>query len=307
MTPIDKTVLEELKKPFIGRFLSVKPGATTQDKTSGMVLTYIDARAVMDRLDDCVGPDGWNFRWEPTVSFQNSDGVTNLAVKGILKIGDVIREDVGEALAESEPYKSAVSDALKRCAVHFGIGRYLYDMPSIWWPLKNKRFEDYENLVQLMAELSEKVYEAGGDASKVDLKKYKHSGTSGTSTPRTGSTPRAGASSGSPSGAGRSTNPSGGSSAGTGNGKASEAQCNFVNRLLGKFHGNKEAQEKYITSVIGRCPPITPFDLGKAEAHNLIEQLQALDESTIASLTGQASLGSADSGYDPASDPFADE
>lgn len=306
MNPFDKTVVKELRKPFDARFLSAKPGATNQEKTQGMVLTFIDARAVMDRLDDCVGPDGWDFRWEPTVSYTNSEGHTNLAVKGILKIGDVTREDVGEAFSESEPYKSAVSDALKRCAVHFGIGRYLYDMPFIWWPIENKRFKDYDNLVLLMAELSEKVYEAGGDAAKVDLKKYKYSGTSGTSTPRTSSSSSGGASSGSPRGTSQPSGASSGSGS-NGNAYASQAQCNFIEKLLGKFHGNKDAQDKYITSVIGRCPPITPFDLGKAEAHNLIEKLQALSDSEVAALTTQASLGSGAMENDIDYDPFAEE
>src|SRR5207244_2735797 len=46
--------------------------------------------------------------------------------------------EIVDALAASFPedeiLKSAVSDALKRCAVHFGIGRYLYYLPRVWAP-----------------------------------------------------------------------------------------------------------------------------------------------------------------------------
>src|SRR5205823_8806255 len=55
-------------------------------------------------------------------------------VKGRLTVLGVTKCDAGEAAAEDEPLKAAVSDALKRCAVHFGIARYLYYLPQIWVP-----------------------------------------------------------------------------------------------------------------------------------------------------------------------------
>ena len=43
------------------------------------------------------------------------------------------REDVGLAQEGGvDNLKAAASDALKRCAVQFGIGRYLYDLPQPW-------------------------------------------------------------------------------------------------------------------------------------------------------------------------------
>jgi hypothetical protein len=54
----------------------------------------------------------------------------------------VIREDAGYPNSErdEEPMKAAVSDALKRCAVLFGIGRHLYDdnkVPVARRPVRN--------------------------------------------------------------------------------------------------------------------------------------------------------------------------
>ena len=84
------------------------------------MLSYVDARAVAQRLDDVVTPAGWDF----SVELQAGD-----VVKGKLVVGGIVREDVGYPNSDddAEPYKSAVSDALKRCAVLFGIGRHLYD------------------------------------------------------------------------------------------------------------------------------------------------------------------------------------
>jgi hypothetical protein len=91
------------------------------------VLCYIDARAVQDRLDEAVGPGAWSFRYEPVVV---GGGEVQLA-KGILTIHGVTKEDIGDA-SSFAPSKGCVSDALKRAAAMWGVGRYLYDVEKEW-------------------------------------------------------------------------------------------------------------------------------------------------------------------------------
>ena len=91
-----------------------------------LALAYIDARAVMRRLDEAVGPGNWSFDYEV------QDAPDCRRVKGMLTVLGVLRCDAGEADKEGEPLKSAVSDALKRAAVHFGVGRFLYLLPTVW-------------------------------------------------------------------------------------------------------------------------------------------------------------------------------
>lgn len=100
-------------------------------------LAYIDARSVMRRLDAVVGPGNWHFDFD-TLS---PDGKL---VKGKLTVLGVTKCDAGEGSTEDEPLKSAVSDALKRCAVHFGIGRYLYYLPQVWaaYDQQKRRFTE---------------------------------------------------------------------------------------------------------------------------------------------------------------------
>lgn len=86
---------------------------------------YIDARDVQDRLDDVVGPENW------ATSFFVIDRDA-VVVECQLTIYGVTKADVGYANNpgsdfEKEPFKAAYSDALKRAAVHFGVGRFLYD------------------------------------------------------------------------------------------------------------------------------------------------------------------------------------
>jgi hypothetical protein len=104
-------------------------------------LPYIDARDVMRRLDAVVGPHNWQFDFDVL----SPDGKM---VRGKLTVLGATKCDAGEASQEDEPLKSAVSDALKRCAVHFGVGRYLYYLPRVWAPFdpQKRRFIEQPRL-----------------------------------------------------------------------------------------------------------------------------------------------------------------
>jgi hypothetical protein len=111
-------VWQRLAEPFDDSEVKQRPGR------GGMTFSYVDARAVAQRLDDVLTPAGWEF----TCSVIPGSDI----VKGRLVIVDgdrtVVREDHGYPNSDNdeEPVKAATSDALKRCAVLFGIGRHLY-------------------------------------------------------------------------------------------------------------------------------------------------------------------------------------
>lgn len=121
---LTKEVLQQLAEPFPAKVIQWKPQATRKEGDKALAVAYIDARDVMRRLDDVVGGE-WGFYWEP---------IGDTAVKGILTVCGVTRSDVGEEGdgPMGKTIKAAVSDALKRCAVHFGIGRYLYYLGGTW-------------------------------------------------------------------------------------------------------------------------------------------------------------------------------
>ena len=116
----------KLSDPFAPNEISWKPGATSPDKTQTMALAFLNARAVMDRLDTVVGQGNWNdsYRILP-------DGKH---VECTLTIFGVSKSDVGEPPGSdfADKMKGAYSDALKRAAVKFGVGRYLYRLESQW-------------------------------------------------------------------------------------------------------------------------------------------------------------------------------
>lgn len=91
-----------------------------------MALAYMDARDVMERLDAVCGPEGWQDSYHET---PNGRIVCSLSlnVNGVW----ITKSDAaGDTAVEGE--KGAVSDAFKRAAVKWGIGRYLYAMDAPW-------------------------------------------------------------------------------------------------------------------------------------------------------------------------------
>lgn len=121
-------IQKQLAAPFPAHLVQWKPGAFSRDKKRALMMAHLDARAVMDRLD-ALCPEAWSFDWEPV------HGTEVPTAKGRLTILGVTRCDVGVGDAGDSfnaKMKGAVSDALKRCAVHFGVGRYLYDLPRTW-------------------------------------------------------------------------------------------------------------------------------------------------------------------------------
>ena len=117
--------LSDLSKPFPAAEIEWRVGSTNGDKTSGLALAYLTARHVMDRLDAVCGVENWQDRYE----FHGSRTVCYLSIR----VGDEwITKADGAGDSDVEAEKGAISDALKRAAVKWGIGRYLYDLGNIW-------------------------------------------------------------------------------------------------------------------------------------------------------------------------------
>jgi hypothetical protein len=117
--------IKALTAPFPADRVSWRVGSTTQDKRRGLALAYIDARDVMERLDKVCGPENWQSR------YPHATGKTVCEIG--IKIGqDWIWKADGAGDTEFEADKGALSDAFKRAAVRWGIGRYLYDIEAIW-------------------------------------------------------------------------------------------------------------------------------------------------------------------------------
>ena len=123
-----KTITQALSAPFDAAEVKFKPAVVSGNRA--LALAYVDARVIQDRLDDVLGVMGWqdSYRVLP-------DGSVMCRLR--LKIGDqwITKVDVGgqsEQPDGGDRTKAAFSDALKRAAVKFGVGRYLYRIPQLW-------------------------------------------------------------------------------------------------------------------------------------------------------------------------------
>ena len=123
-------LLKKLREPFRKEELEFRVGATNNDKSMGLALAYVQARAIQNRLDELFGVDGW------TVSYKEISAgfICSLSIK----INDrwVTKED-GAGMTEYESVKGGISNAFKRVASSgFGIGRYLYNARNCWYAIK---------------------------------------------------------------------------------------------------------------------------------------------------------------------------
>jgi hypothetical protein len=117
-----------LAAPFDPKEVRFKPAVISGNRA--LALAYVDARVIQDRLDQVLGPEGWQDDYECL-----PDGSVVCRLR--LRLGDewVTKVDVGGPSDQpdgGDRLKAAFSDALKRAAVKFGVGRYLYRLPARW-------------------------------------------------------------------------------------------------------------------------------------------------------------------------------
>lgn len=103
----------------------------------GIILKYVDARAVQQRLDDVLGPQNWKDEY---VHIQNNVGeIVGVKCKlSIFIIDKWITKEDGSEETDIEGFKGGFSKSLVRAAVKWGIGRYLYDTPTTYATFVNR-------------------------------------------------------------------------------------------------------------------------------------------------------------------------
>lgn len=124
-------IFAALAAPFPQEAVSWRAQSMNKDGTKAMALAYIDARDVMRRLDEVVGPANWQD------SYIETPTGTALCTISIRCDGEWVSKSDGAGATDVEAEKGRISDAFKRCAVKWGIGRYLYDLDAPWVPCES--------------------------------------------------------------------------------------------------------------------------------------------------------------------------
>jgi hypothetical protein len=121
-------IAKRLAEPFPDASIGMKPQSVKGNRA--LVVFYCDARDVMDRLDAVIGIGSWQDDYELL-----PDGSVICRLKICVEDRWITKTDVGSPSEQpdgGDRLKAAFSDALKRAAVKYGIGRYLYSMPNLW-------------------------------------------------------------------------------------------------------------------------------------------------------------------------------
>ncbi|RIH85602.1 Rad52/Rad22 family DNA repair protein [Calidithermus roseus] len=105
------------------KVIAAKNGSTT-------IAPYIDARAVMTRLDRAFGAFGWSVRYTPAQVGNEHGVIASIAIRNP-ETGEWVEKQDGSGASDMEPFKGGISGALKRAATAWGIGRELYTYPRV--------------------------------------------------------------------------------------------------------------------------------------------------------------------------------
>lgn len=120
--------LSKLKEPFPAKDIEWRLQQCGEGKNGvwGKCLAYVTNRAIQNRLDDVCGPENWKNEF-----VKGPDGGILCGIS-IKCDGEWVTKWDGSENTDIEAVKGGLSGAMKRAAVQFGVGRYLYDLDEGW-------------------------------------------------------------------------------------------------------------------------------------------------------------------------------
>jgi hypothetical protein len=137
MTKSIDEIMTALAEPFNPLDIDWRIQRSDKSNTWAYVLAYIDSRAVQQRLDEVVGC----FNWQNKKTEFKNGVIDRIEIRNPENPTEWIGKEDGADPTDVEPFKGSMSDSMKRSAVLWGIGRYLYQMESF----KIKLIDGYKN------------------------------------------------------------------------------------------------------------------------------------------------------------------
>jgi len=125
-------IQDMLSAPFEDSDIEWRLQWADEEKGSGIAVPYVTNRAIQGRLDTAAGVGGWKNEFIPW----HSDGKKASQLCGISIYFESRKEWVtkydGAEDSDIEAVKGGLSDSMKRAAVQWGVGRYLYSMDTVY-------------------------------------------------------------------------------------------------------------------------------------------------------------------------------
>lgn len=132
--------LELLDAPFPSEDIEwrIQQAGKSGEKVWAKVLAYVTNRAIMKRLDEVCGKAGWRNEYR---DIPNNGGVEcGISIK---VDGEWITKWDAAENTQVEAVKGGRSGAMKRAAVQWGIGRYLYNLEEGFATVSTQRVNGY--------------------------------------------------------------------------------------------------------------------------------------------------------------------
>lgn len=132
--------LERLQEPFHAQDIEwrVQRAMSTSRGPKAVVLAYVTNRAIMNRLDEVFGIGNWKNEFK---EWRDKGVLCGISVK---LDGEWVTKWDGAEETNIEAVKGGFSGSMKRAAVQWGIGRYLYNLEETWVDVQ-ERGENYIN------------------------------------------------------------------------------------------------------------------------------------------------------------------
>lgn len=141
-------IMKQLQRPFPAKDIEWRVSRTvaTRKGNKSIVLAYVTNRAIMERLDEVFGVAGWRNEY----SEWRDKGV--LCTISCNIDGQWISKSDGADATNFEATKGGFSASMKRAAVQWGIGRYLYNLTEQWVDIK----ENGQNYIKAKIKVNNK-------------------------------------------------------------------------------------------------------------------------------------------------------
>lgn len=122
-----------------------RSGMNRQGNPYVLAVPFISNRAIMKRLDEACGKANWRNEYRRWISFDETKWDYRDKVEKVVRVhgilcgisifngGEWITKWDGAQQTEIEGTKGGLSDSMKRAAVQWGIGRYLYYLNGDMW------------------------------------------------------------------------------------------------------------------------------------------------------------------------------
>ena len=122
----------------------------SKNKPLAQCVAYIDSRDVQNILDEVVGQENWQDK------YYSENGMLFCSIG--IKVGDdwIWKSDTGSE-SNMEAEKGHSSDAFKRAAVKWGVGRFLYDLPIHY--VKASEIKTNNNFPYCVDDLGKRIWD----------------------------------------------------------------------------------------------------------------------------------------------------